>query len=151
MIISRDKSLLYPPFALLVTELERRLLDAGYPFRLFMGLRDWGTQQELYDQGRVDKSKPIVTNAKPGFSWHNYSLACDFVPFIEGAWTWESDQWESLGEIAESLGLEWGGRWKRFPDYPHVQKTYGLTINEAFELYRIGGMKAVWKECDKEA
>lgn len=30
------------------------------------------------------------------------------------------DTWEELGVIAESCGLEWGGRWKK-PDRPHLQ------------------------------
>jgi len=30
--------------------------------------------------------------------------------------------YEEVGIIAESYGWEWGGRWKNFPDYPHIQK-----------------------------
>jgi len=26
------------------------------------------------------------------------------------------------GQIAESLGLKWGGRWKKNPDYPHIEE-----------------------------
>jgi hypothetical protein len=52
-----------------------------------------------------------------------------------------------MGLIAESCGLEWGGRWKRFPDLPHVQNTYGITLAEIKEIYRTGnGIKAVWAE-----
>jgi peptidoglycan L-alanyl-D-glutamate endopeptidase CwlK len=29
--------------------------------------------------------------------------------------------WDELGELAESLGLEWGGRWATFRDRPHFQ------------------------------
>jgi hypothetical protein len=31
-----------------------------------------------------------------------------------------------MGEIAESHGLEWGGRWKRSRDLPHLQNSYRL-------------------------
>ncbi len=52
-----------------------------------------------------------------------------------------------MGEIAESCGLEWRGRWKRMPDLPHIQNTYGLTLAESKEIYRaVGGIKAVWGE-----
>ena len=55
--------------------------------------------------------------------------------------------WMQLGEIAESCGLEWGGRWKRMPDLPHLQNTYGLTLAEIKEICRAGhGIKAVWAE-----
>lgn len=29
--------------------------------------------------------------------------------------------YEEMGKIGESVGLEWGGRWKK-PDYPHFQE-----------------------------
>ena len=34
----------------------------------------------------------------------------------------------SAYDIAESVGLEWGGRWTKFIDKPHCQYTGGLTI-----------------------
>lgn len=38
--------------------------------------------------------------------------------------------WQRVGAIGESVGLEWAGRWKRFPEYPHFQYTNGLSIND---------------------
>lgn len=32
--------------------------------------------------------------------------------------------------IGESIGLEWGGRWKQFIDLPHLEFMFGLTIND---------------------
>lgn len=160
MIISRDKSLLFLPFAAIVTEFERRLKAAGFPFYLYMGLRDWQTQDELYAQGRTKPGK-IVTNARGGDSLHNYGLAVDFVadgqtekPGMQWSWDTSIDSdadghsdWMQIGEIGEECGLEWGGRWLRFPDLPHFQKTYGLKLTEMKELYRIGGIKKVWEAC----
>jgi peptidoglycan LD-endopeptidase CwlK len=160
MLISRDKSLLYPPFARQLAEFEARLAAAKLPFFLFMALRTFEDQDELYAQGRT-KPGTIVTNARGGDSLHNYGLAADFVldgqvekPGIQ--WSWETradfnadhrNDWMEMGEIVESCGLEWGGRWKRLPDLPHVQNRYGLTLAEIKEIYRAGhGIKAVWLE-----
>jgi hypothetical protein len=55
--------------------------------------------------------------------------------------------WMQMGEIAESCGLEWGCCWKRLPDLPHVQNTYGLMLAEIKEIGRAGpGIKLVRKE-----
>ena len=40
-------------------------------------LRTYPEQQELYAQGRT-KPGNVVTNAKPGYSYHNFGLALDF-------------------------------------------------------------------------
>ena len=160
IIISRDKNLLYPPLAGQLRDFESRLVAAKLPFYLYMGLRTFEDQDELYSQGRT-KPGQIVTNARGGDSLHNYGLAADYVldgqpdkPGIQWSWDTKADfnadgrgDWMQMGEIAGSCGLEWGGRWKRFPDLPHVQNRYGLTLAEIKEIYRTGhGIKAVWSE-----
>jgi len=160
IIISRDKNLLYPPFAEQLRYFESRLAAARLSFYLFMGLRTFEDQDELYAQGRTKPGK-IVTNARGGGSLHNYALAADFVldgmpdkPGIQWSWEIRSDlnadgrnDWLQMAEIAVSCGLEAGYFWKRFPDAPHVQNRYGLTLAEIKEIYRAGhGIKAVWSE-----
>jgi peptidoglycan L-alanyl-D-glutamate endopeptidase CwlK len=165
MIISRDKSLLYPPFADQLRDFESRLAAAKLPFYLFMGLRTFECQNELYAQGRTLPGK-IITNARGGDSLHNYGLAADYVldgtvekPGIQWSWELRSDlnrdgrgDWLQMAEIAVSCGLEAGYFWKRFPDAPHVQNCYGLALAEIKEIYRTGcGAKAVWDELKKIA
>ena len=160
IIISRDKSLLFPPFAEQLRHFESRLAAAKLPFYLYMGLRTFEDQDELYAQGRT-KPGQIVTNARGGDSLHNYGLAVDYVldgqvekPGIQWSWEIKSDlnadgrnDWLEMAEIAVSCGLEAGYFWKRFPDAPHVQNRYGLTLAEIKEIYRAGhGIKAVWSE-----
>ena len=55
-------------------------------------------------------------------SKHFYGKACDFVPFINGKVDWNAplEYWQKCGEIAESIGFEWGGRWKN-RDLPHIE------------------------------
>lgn len=85
-------------------------------------------QAELYAQGRTTPGKK-VTNAKPGSSYHNYRLAFDFCPIVNGKAKWnDTETFTRCGEIAESIGLEWAGRWKNMRELAHCQYTQGLTI-----------------------
>lgn len=90
--------------------------------------RDNESQNALYAQGRT-KAGRIVTNAKAGQSFHNYQLAFDFVPIVNGKAMWNDYRtFQKLGELGESLGLDWAGRWKSFPEMAHLQWTGGLTL-----------------------
>lgn len=70
-----------------------------------------------------------VTNAGPGESWHNYGRAFDAVPLVNGQAAWNvgrfKDLWQIYGNSVESIGLEWGGNWTSFKDYPHCQLATG--------------------------
>jgi len=90
--------------------------------------RDAESQDALYALGRTAPGKK-VTNVRGGDSLHNWRVAFDFVPVVNGKAVWNDDKlWTRCGEIAESVGLEWGGRWTKFVDKPHCQYTGGLTI-----------------------
>ncbi len=90
--------------------------------------RDAESQNALYAQGRTAPGRK-VTNVAGGDSFHNWKVAFDFVPIKGGKAVWDDDDlWERCGSLAESVGLEWGGRWKRFVDKPHCQNTGGMTI-----------------------
>jgi peptidoglycan L-alanyl-D-glutamate endopeptidase CwlK len=102
--------------------------------------RDLESQGALYSIGRtikgedVDAKNPmgkIVTNAKPGNSFHQYRVAFDVVPIIHGKPVWNNKQlWESIGAIAKACGLEWAGDWKKFKEKCHLQYTSGLTLKD---------------------
>lgn len=86
-------------------------------------------QGKLYAQGRSTPGR-IVTNAKPGQSMHNFMLngvpaskAFDVVPLIHGKPEWDASNpvWEKMGEIGESVGLEWAGHWIKWREFPHFQ------------------------------
>lgn len=93
-------------------------------------------QFSLYKKGRkqnpdgtwvvVDKSQ-VVTNVD-GYKIkgaHNYmpSRAIDVavVNNQTGKVSWKESDYFSLGTIAKSVGLEWGGNWKSIKDYPHLE------------------------------
>lgn len=90
--------------------------------------RDFESQTALYNQGRTTKGN-IVTNAKAGQSFHNFKCALDFAPLKNGKIDWnDTATFTKCGEIAETVGLEWAGRWKSFKELAHVQYTGGLTL-----------------------
>lgn len=71
---------------------------------------------------------PHVTNAAPGQSLHQYGLAFDGVPMSGGKPVWQHNKpetascWLRYGELGEAVGMEWSGRWKSFPEFPHFQE-----------------------------
>lgn len=92
--------------------------------------RDNESQNALYAQGR-SKPGPKVTNAKAGQSFHNFRCAFDFVPIINGKAQWDDlETFKKCGAIAESVGLEWAGRWQTFKELAHCQYTGGLSLAE---------------------
>jgi peptidoglycan L-alanyl-D-glutamate endopeptidase CwlK len=92
--------------------------------------RSHAEQEALYAQGRSQPGK-IVTDARGGKSRHNFTLngkpaskAFDVAPIINGKIEWSDKHpvWAHMGEIGESVGLEWGGNWTgKLRDMPHFQ------------------------------
>ena len=82
-------------------------------FRPFEGWRSPEKQLEAY--------KRKVSKSLPWQSAHQYGLAIDFVPYVNGRWSWEpeaGDQaWHFLRLFATRRGLVNDISWDR----PHVQ------------------------------
>ena len=116
------------------------------------GFRTFAEQNALYAQGRTQPGK-IVTNARGGESYHNYGLAVDLVPTVNGRPTWNAPAktWEAMGRAGEKQGLEWGGRWKGLVDTPHFQLV-GNTKNasDLLPTFNQGGVAAVWEKINKQ-
>lgn len=101
---------------------------AGIDVLIYSTYRDMESQAAIYAQGRTKPGK-IVTNARPGTSYHNWRCAFDFVPVVNGQPQWNaSGTYTKCGIIAESVGLEWAGRWVSFKELAHCQYTGGLKI-----------------------
>ncbi len=104
-------------------------LNAEHTFILVVsGLRTAAEQNALYAQGRSVKGH-IVTNARAGFSMHNYGLAADIVPYTTGEggalnWVSTTPQFQRMVGAMKAQGLEWGGDWKgSLGDFDHFQLT----------------------------
>ena len=133
MISSRNLSDLLPE----VADKCQAHIDAcsaeGIDLLITCTLRDWEQQAALYQLGRT-VSGSIVTNAKAGDSAHNYGRAYDVVPMRGGKPVWgtiagnDAALWERVGELGESVGMEWAGRWTSFKEMAHFQDLGGMTI-----------------------
>nr|WP_245402777.1 M15 family metallopeptidase [Peribacillus muralis] len=114
-------------------EMIERAYSEGINVQISAGHRSLEEQAALYGQGRVysyngknfsNLAKPVVTNAKPGQSYHNFGLAIDFFIVSDDGrnaiWTVNS-RWKRVAAIGKDLGFKWGGDWSGFKDYPHLE------------------------------
>lgn len=92
----------------------------GYEMALIEGYRSPERQAKLASLGRH------ITQAGPYMSYHQFGLAADCAFLRDGKIVIsEQDPWAMrgytlFGEIAEQVGLNWGGRWKML-DLGHVE------------------------------
>ena len=129
MINSRNINDLLPNVKVRVEKFIELCDEEGIDLLITSTYRDNESQEALYEQGRTRPGK-IVTNAKPGESWHNYRCAIDVVPLVNGKPNWDGSDpiWQRIGELGEQAGLEWAGRWRTFKELAHFQYTGGLTL-----------------------
>ena len=128
MINSRDPDDLLPEVADKLHAFIAACADEGIDILITSTYRDLESQAALFAQGRTAPGH-IVTNAGPGDSFHNWKVAFDWVPVVNGKPQWDDlATFRKCGEIAEGLGLEWAGRWHSFPEMAHCQFTGGRTI-----------------------
>ncbi|MBX9597217.1 MAG: M15 family metallopeptidase [Burkholderiales bacterium] len=131
MINSRKIEDLNPKLQELCRQFIEECRLAGIEIAITSTYRDNEYQDYLYAKGRTDKTSKIVTNARGGDSIHNYRLAFDFVPLQDGKPEWSDiDLFKQCGAVAMLIGLEWGGEWVHFKDYPHCQYLNGITLTE---------------------
>jgi len=103
----------------------------GLDILIYCTYRSPEEQDELYAQGRT-KPGNIVTNARGGQSFHNFRCAFDFVPLLAGKPQWgDKALYLKVGIVAESVGLEWAGRWTgKFKETAHCQFSNGLSLRD---------------------
>lgn len=120
---SQEKKLLSmnPEMAKKVKAVLKTLEKESFKPKIFFGWRSVKVQLELYKSG----------NTTVKFSFHNAqtkqgvpnAFAADI---IDSRWAWSDAAqtngfWTSLGAAAKKEGLYWGGDWKNFKDWAHVQ------------------------------
>lgn len=106
--------------------------DLGIVVKVISGTRSYAEQNALYAKGRT-KPGPKVTNARGGYSNHNFGVAFDIGLFNGSDYLEDSPLYSKLGPIGVKHGLEWGGNWKSFKDTPHYQYPTGLTMAQMRE------------------
>lgn len=124
----------------LAIELIKRSYHIGIYVQITSGYRSNAEQTKLYNQGRTTPGN-IVTNAKAGQSIHNYGLAIDYVLVSEDGnkayWDISRNMngnqvqdWFEVAAIGKKLGFQWGGDWKSFKDYPHLDMQRGMSLSQ---------------------
>lgn len=109
----------------LAQNLLRLAADQGIQLKIVSAYRTPSEQETLLQSGKG------VTNAGALLSYHNHRLAFDVVPteyLSVSDWNPTGPLWAKIGAIGKSVGLEWGGDWKK-KDLPHFQLT-GASIRE---------------------
>lgn len=93
---------------LLITQLSNEGISV-IPFSFYRSPEE---QVVLFQQGK----------SKVRFSKHQQWLAIDLVIVKDGKPVWNYiKEYDRIGEIAESLGLKWGGRWSNPKDIYHIE------------------------------
>ena len=128
--ICKDLNKLHPKVKELAEKFLKECALAGLNIKISETYRSIARQDELYAQGRTTKGN-IVTNAKGAdmSSYHQWGLAFDIFNNVKGH-EYDIGILTKAGAIGQKLGLEWGGSWKDFKDYPHFQYTFGLSIKD---------------------
>ncbi len=103
----------------------------------------------------VTEPKKVVTNSQLGKSWHKYGCAIDSAfsgpdPYLKKLQETQAEMiWEDLGIAMEDQGgggLKWGGRFSHPKDLDHVEDSFGLTLDDAAQLFKASGIKGVWNK-----
>ena len=129
---------LHPEVRGLAAEFVNRVeSELGITLRVTQGTRTYAEQDALYAQGRTAPGD-VVTNARGGYSNHNFGLAFDVVEIrADGSANWNTD-WDALGRVAADVGLAWGGNWTTFVDRPHFELDAGLSTAQLRERVASG-------------
>jgi peptidoglycan LD-endopeptidase CwlK len=117
-----------------------RIPDSGIYARILSGTRTYAEQNALYRKGRFGNPGPQVTNARGGFSNHNFSIAWDIGIFTpSGGYLADGPEYDEAAKKGLSPGVEWGGSWKKLVDKPHYQLNQQFSIAELRTRFENGG------------
>lgn len=124
---------LHPDMQPLALDLVAHARANGLPITITNCYRTAAEQDRLYAQGRTAKGS-IVTNAQGLQSYHNYGLAFDFSFENDPIFPPVSDpKWEQVGNIANSMGLIWGGQ---FGDVDHIEYHNGFGWQDVINYFK---------------
>ncbi len=111
---------LLPEVRPIARTLVHKAAAANIQIKVISGTRSFAQQDRLFAQGRTKPGRK-VTNARGGFSNHNFGIAFDIGVFEGSRYLPNSPKYKAVGALGVDLGLEWGGNWKTIVDQPHYQ------------------------------
>lgn len=130
-----------------VREFMKDLKDANFSrtVKVLSGTRTYAEQNRLFAKGRFGNPGPRVTNARGGFSNHNFGIAWDIGIFEGGAYydgntAAETAWYQSVPTVVDMTGLDWGGHWVSFKDIPHYEVQTSKTISQKRNLFEQGAL-----------
>lgn len=169
--MSRDLEDLVSDFKNRVVGLLEACEASGYPMRPFYTLRSPFEQAKLWRQSRTveeidtkmadlsagaadflayclesvgPQAGQQVTNALPGFSWHQWGEAVDCYWLVASAAEWSARKkidgvngYANYAARARDMGLTAGGFWPSFKDWPHVQMKQESSPEGVYTLQEI--------------
>ena len=126
----KDVTQLHPRLQAKFKLLQKKCAQKGIKIRATECLRTAKEQDALYAKGRTAPGSK-VTNARgrDAKSMHQWGVAVDIVINMDADKDGDVDIRDLynvkllnvVGNIGESIGLEWGGSWKSIVDKPHFQ------------------------------
>lgn len=118
--MSRDVKLLKPELQDIIDIFMAKCKLKKLPVLITQTLRTKAEQTEIYAQGRTTPG-PIVSWVKYPNSAHCWGIAFDITKNVPGHLYDDPSFFSSCAAIAKSLGLRWGGDWKKKVDSPHFE------------------------------
>jgi D-alanyl-D-alanine carboxypeptidase len=125
-----DVHALHPYFRDKINALIQNCKKKGITLVVVESFRTRAKQAEYFGMGKK------YTRSIGGRSKHQYGLACDLVPIVNGKPEWDNKVlWRKIGVEGEKLGLRWGGRWRVPYDPAHFEWTDGATTADLASGY----------------
>ena len=137
--MSENINELHPRLEKKVLELHELCKQNGLQIGIGECIRTVEKQDALYAQGRTTPGN-IVTNARGSSysSQHQWGIAFDFYRNDgTGSYNESGSFFETVGSLAKSIGLGWGGDWKSIKDRPHLYlPDWGSTTEKLKQQYK---------------
>jgi len=115
-----------------------------YSVQILSGTRSYAEQTTIYEQGRSRPGR-IVTNARAGYSNHNFGIAFDVGIFsgktyFTGATPEQTQAYIALRAHTKTTApmLDWGGDWKSMKDRPHYELHTGRSTSVVRAMLEAG-------------
>ena len=118
---SKDRMVGIDPRLIEITNLALQISPIDFGIPAHGGLRTAEEQKLLFLDG-VSKADGVKHKSK-----HQSGKALDFYAYVKGAPSWDYHNMAIVGAAhlqaasALNIRLQWGGLWKNFKDYPHIQ------------------------------
>lgn len=118
----------------------------------YQPLREWFEQfQEFHPEahiscagrGEIEQESMFQekrSRAHYGESPHNFNAAIDVFCIVPGIDIYDREWFERVLAPIIPSHFEWGGSWKKFPDYPHIQVRNWILLRDKGLLYLVEDM-----------